>query len=217
MSFDIILFDLDGTLTDPEEGIINSVIYALKKYGIEVKDRKELHHFIGPPLAQSFENFCGITTEESYKAVEYYREYYKPYGIFENLVINGTEDMLKSLKAAGKKICLATSKPKIFADKILAHFDLLKYFDLTVGSNLDGSLTDKAEVVALCLENAGVTDKSTAVMVGDRLHDIIGAKKNGIHSVGVTFGYGSYEELEKAGADHIVNTAKELEIYLLNK
>ena len=215
MSFDVILFDLDGTLTDPALGITNSVAYALEKMGITPPQRQELLKFIGPPLAGSFEKYYGLSKEDSYRAVDIYREYFAPKGIFENTVFEGIPEMLKKLKAAGKTVALATSKPTVFADKILKHFNLFDFFDLTVGSKLDGTLTDKAEVVRVVLERLGVTDKATAVMVGDRSHDIVGGAKNGLKTVGVTFGYGSKTELSDAKATKIVNSVAELEELLL--
>ncbi len=215
MNFDTILFDLDGTLTDPAEGITNSVIYALKKMGIAPPERKELLKFIGPPLAQSFEKYFNLSYEQSLKAVDIYREYFAPKGLFENTLFDGVPEMLKSLKKDGKKIVLATSKPTVFANKILKHFNLYDFFDLTVGSNLDGSLTNKAEVITVALERLGNIKKDRAVMVGDRSHDIVGGIKNGLFTVGVTFGYGSEEELKAAGASHIVNSIKELTEFLI--
>ncbi len=205
--YNVILFDLDGTITDPGIGITNSVAYALKKYGITVEDRAELYKFIGPPLHESFEKFYGL---DGLQAVEDYREYYRDRGIYENLVYDGVEEMLKKLNDAGKKVILATSKPEIFAREVLRHFGLTDYFYYAAGANLDGTLTDKAEVIAYALREGGVTDKSTVVMIGDREHDIIGAKKNGIDSMGVLYGYGSREELEAAGADYVAATVEEL-------
>ena len=215
MNFDTILFDLDGTLTDPAEGITNSVIYALKKMGIAPPERKELLKFIGPPLAQSFEKYFNLSKDQSLRAVDIYREYFAPKGLFENTLFDGVHEMLKSLKKDGKKIVLATSKPTVFANKILKHFNLYDFFDLTVGSNLDGSLTNKAEVITVALERLGNIKKDRAVMVGDRSHDVIGGIKNGLFTVGVTFGYGSEEELKGAGASHIVNSVKELTEFLI--
>ena len=216
MQFDTILFDLDGTLTDPAEGITNSVAYALEKMGITPPNKKELLKFIGPPLAESFEKFYNLSKEDSYKAVDIYREYFAPKGIFENTLFNGIPEMLTSLKNAGKRIALATSKPEIFARQILEHFDLAKYFDLVVGSNLDGSLTDKSEVVALVLKRMNKVDLSRTAMVGDRSHDIIGGVKNGLYPVGVSFGYGSIDELKNSGAKYIANSVEELTNFLMN-
>ena len=215
MGFNIVLFDLDGTLTDPAIGITNSVTYALKKMGITPPERKELFKFIGPPLAESFEKYYSLSKEQAYKAVDIYREYFAPKGIYENTVYDGVPEMLKSLKNAGKTIALATSKPIVFANKILKHFGLNEFFDLTVGSNLDGTLTNKAEVVAVVLEKLGNPDPKTAVMVGDRFHDIIGGAKNNLKTVGVTFGYGSEDELLKAGASRLARSVDELENFLL--
>lgn len=208
--FDIYLFDLDGTITDPGEGITNSVMYALKKYGIIETDRTALYKFIGPPLYESFEKYYGFSHEQAIEAVEFYREYYKDTGIFENLVYSGVEDMLSTLKARGKTVVLATSKPEIFAKRILEHFTLAKYFDFVAGATLDGSLINKADIIAYTLDTLNITDKSRCVMIGDRLHDIEGAKQNGIFSVGVTYGYGSFEELSNAEADRIVDAPSDI-------
>lgn len=209
-----VLFDLDGTLTDPAFGITNSVIYSLKKYGIEKVEREELYKFIGPPLHESYQKFFGFSEEESFKAVEYYREYYKTKGIYENIVYGGVENLLKSLVASGKTVALATSKPEIFAKEILRYFNLEEYFTFVAGANLDGSRTLKADVIRHALDSMGITDKSSVVMVGDREHDIIGAKTIGIDSIGVLFGYGSREELEAAGADYIAETVDGIKTFI---
>lgn len=215
MGFNTILFDLDGTLTDPALGITNSVAYALEKMGITPPKREELLKFIGPPLAESFEKYYGLSKEDSFKAVDIYREYFAPKGIFENTLFEGVPKMLENLKNSGKTLALATSKPIVFADKILKHFNIFDYFDLTVGSNLDGSLTNKSEVVALVLEKLHITNPNSAVMVGDRSHDIIGGSKNNLFTVGVTFGYGSEMELRESGATKIVHSVAELEKFLI--
>lgn len=206
-----ILFDLDGTITDSQNGIINSVIYALKKYGREVGDRGELKKFIGPPLAWMFSQYCGFSEEEGQKAVEVYREYYTVKGIFENEVYDGVEDMLENLHESGAKLYLATSKPQIYAKKILEHFGLAKYFDDIVGSELDGRRVEKDEIIACVLKKHGIKD---AVMVGDRRFDMEGAKKNALTAVGVLYGYGTKEELEQAGADFIAEDVRALSEYL---
>ena len=212
--YDVILFDLDGTLTDPGLGITNSVMHALKKYGIEVEDRSSLYKFIGPPLIDSFEKYFGFSHEEAVKSVDYYREYYKDKGIYENLVYDGIENLLVSLYEKGKKIILATSKPEPFARQILEHFGLDKFFLFAAGSTMDETRTNKAEVIEYALAECGITDKTAVVMVGDREHDIIGANKNGIDSIGVLFGYGSREELEAAGATYIAETVEDIEKYI---
>ena len=190
MNYKYILFDLDGTLTDPKLGITKSVAYALKSYGIEVEDLDSLLKFIGPPLKDSFVKYYGFSEEQGVEAVERYREYFKPYGIYENKVYDGVENMLANLVKCGKKVILATSKPTVFANVILEHFNLKQYFTCVVGSELDGSRVKKGDVVAEALRQAGVTAKAVAFMVGDREHDIFGAKENEIDSVGVLYGYG---------------------------
>lgn len=201
--YNTILFDLDGTLTDPGIGITNSVAYALDKYGIQVQDRSELYKFIGPPLQDSFVDFYGFSEAEAKKAVDYYREYYKVKGIYENRLYDGMEELLSALCDAGKKLLVATSKPEPFSIRILEHFGIRQYFTYIAGSNMDGTRSIKKEVIAYALEAGNVTDKSAAVMVGDRKFDILGAKSMGLASIGVLFGYGSREELEEAGADYI--------------
>lgn len=208
--YDNILFDLDGTLIDSGPGITNSVAYSLKKYGIEVIDRTELYKFIGPPLHESYEKFYGFSKEKSMEAVEYYREYYRKKGIFENLVYEGIEDLLQKLYDAGKNLIVATSKPEVFAVQILEHFNLAGYFTYIAGANLDGTRTDKKEVISYALKACKTADLSKTVMIGDREHDILGAERAGIASVGVLFGYGSYEELKTAGADYIVDNPENI-------
>lgn len=208
--YDVILFDLDGTLTDSGPGITNSVAYALKKYGIEVTDRTELYKFIGPPLRESFEKYYGFSAKEAEKAVEYYREYYVDKGIFENTVYFGIEDLLKEIRDSGKRAIVATSKPQVFAKRILEHFGLADYFEQIAGASLDETRTKKDEVIAYVLETCDIPDQSRVLMVGDREHDILGAKKNGIDSLGVLFGYGDYAELKEAEASYIAETVKDI-------
>ena len=215
MNYQYILFDLDGTLTDPKLGITKSVAYALKSYGIQVDDLDSLLKFIGPPLQESFVKYYGFSEEQGAEAVEKYREYFKPYGIYENKVYDGVENMLAELVKCGKKVILATSKPTVFANVILEYFHLDKYFTCAVGSELDGSRVKKGEVITEALRQAGVTDKSLAVMIGDREHDILGAKENGIDSIGVLYGYGDRAEHEAAGAGMIVESVEELLQYLI--
>ena len=208
--YDIVLFDLDGTLTDPGMGITNSVAHALRRWGIEVPPRSELYKFIGPPLADSFAKYYGFSMEDAEKSVEYYREYFRDKGLYENEIYPGAEEMLKRLKAEGKKVVLATSKPEEFAKRILSYFKIDGYFDFVAGASMDSSRNRKGDVIAYALESIGNPDKSVVVMVGDREHDILGAKENDLASIGVTFGYGDRAELEKAGADHIVDTFDEI-------
>lgn len=212
MKYQVVLFDLDGTVTDSGPGIMNSVQYALAKFGILNPDRAVLRRFVGPPLSDSFERFYGLSQSEAVKAVDYYREYYRAGGIFENEVYEGIRELLQELKKGGCKVYLATSKPQVFSEQIMEHFEISSYFDGVVGSFLDGTRVDKSEVVAEALRLAGVTPKtcSSAVMIGDREYDIHGAHKLGISAIGVLYGYGSREELEKAGAEQIADSPKEL-------
>ncbi len=205
-----ILFDLDGTLTDAAPGITNSVKYALRKFGVEETDEARLRACLGPPLITSFTEIFGLSGPDAEKAVEYYREYFRPKGIFENKVYAGVPLLLQKLKAQGKTLIIATSKPEPFAIKIAEHFRLAEYFDLIAGSNLDNTRCKKAQVIDYALETLGITDRSHAVMIGDREHDIIGAKETGLRSIGVLYGYAAPGELENAGADFIAQTPEDI-------
>ena len=208
--YQYILFDLDGTLTNSELGITKSVQHALEKFGIVVEDRTVLRPFIGPPLGESFQVYYGMTKEESERAIEYYRERFSVKGLYENEVYPGVEKVLQTLKECGKKLIVATSKPEKFTMLILEHFDLLKYFDFVAGATLDGSRGEKADVIRYALEISGIEDKSDVIMIGDRKYDILGAKENGLASMGVLYGFGDREELTEAGADYIVERAEDI-------
>ena len=208
-----LLFDLDGTLTDPKEGITNSVAYALRQYGI-IEDPENLVKFIGPPLHIGLMEWYDFDEAKAFEAVTHYRVYCADKGIFENAVFDGAAEMLADLRAAGHTILLATSKPEVYAKQILEHFELSQYFDHICGATLDGSRSLKADVVTYALQTGGITDPTEAVMIGDRHHDIEGGIKNGLETVGVLFGYGSREELAEAGAHHIVATMEELHALL---
>lgn len=209
-----ILFDLDGTLTNPELGITNCVMYALEKFGIKEYDRKKLHTFIGPPLTYSFQNFYGLSEEESKQAVAFYRERFSVKGLYENEVYVGVPEMLQNLKEQGKKLIIATSKPEEYTIKILKHFDLYKYFDFVAGATMDGSRGEKADIITYALEISSVEDKCQTIMVGDRKYDILGAKENGLDSIGVLFGFGDYEELTNAGATYIAESVEDVLEYI---
>ncbi len=211
-----ILLDLDGTLTDPEIGITNGVMYALEKYGIIVTDRKELYCFIGPPLVDAFMEYYGFSEEDAKQAVVYYREFFRKTGIYENRVYDGVREMLEILKKDGKNLILATSKPQEFAEIVLNHFDLMKYFDCVVGATFDGTLNYKADVIAVALKRGNVRDLKSAIMIGDRHHDIEGAKQNKLDSIGVLYGFGNREELTNSGADYIAETPKDI-LKIINK
>ena len=208
------LFDLDGTLTDPGIGITNSVMYALEQYGIHVPDRSQLYRFIGPPLKESFMGFYGFSEEQALEAVEHYRVYFRAGGIFENTVYPGIPQMLQELRDQGKTIALATSKPEEFALQILEHFDLMHWFDLVQGATMDGRISQKADVIAALLQKLDPGRTDQMLMVGDREHDILGARANGLESAGVLWGYGSAEELKKAGADHLVSAPAEIPLLM---
>lgn len=207
---DIVLFDLDGTLTDPKEGITNCVKYALNSVGIAETDMSKLMSFIGPPLVDSFMELYGFEKEKALALVEKYRERFADKGIFENRLYDGIGEMLKILKANKKIIALATSKPIVFAKRIVEHYGIAEYFDILSGAELDGTHNYKHEVIEDVLARLKNPDRSRVVMVGDRRQDIDGARKCGITSVGVRFGYAVENELESAGADYIADDVKTL-------
>lgn len=203
-----LLFDLDGTLTDPKEGITKSVQYALSKFGIN-EDCDNLLHFIGPPLLDGFMEFYNFGVDDANKAILYYRERYSTVGLYENCAIDGIHEALSKLKESGYIMAVATSKPTEFAKAICEKYKLSEYFDLIMGSEFDGTRTRKSEVISEVLKQLNITSDE-AVMIGDRKHDIMGAKEVGTRSIGVTFGYAKDGELEEAGADFIVNSPAEL-------
>lgn len=209
-AYDVVLFDLDGTLTEPFEGITNSVAYALEKFGIRVKDRRELTPFIGPPLVDAFAEYYGFSHADALKAVEYYRENYSVKGIYEASLYDGVPEMLEGCRRAGLTVAVATAKPEEFALKVLEKFGILKYFDLVAGASFDTSRKDKDKVIAYALERLGGADNSRTVMVGDRKHDAEGAAANGIKCIGVTYGYGSREELLSSGAAGLASSPREV-------
>ena len=205
-----LLFDLDGTLTDPMVGITKSVQYALRHYGIEEPDLKKLCPFIGPPLKDSFMKYYGFPSEQATEAISIYREYFSKTGLYENMEYPGIRDLLATLKAAGKHLYVATSKPELFSKQMLEHFRLAEYFDFIGGANMDETRVKKGDVIRYVLEENQIAELDKVVMIGDREHDIIGAKENSIDSIGVLYGYGDREELSAAGADVIVETIREL-------
>ena len=205
-----VLFDLDGTVTDPELGITSAVQYAAQKLGFDAPDRREFYGFIGPPLRKSFSERFSLSEQQSEKAVEYYREYYRPKGIFECVLYPGIKETLKTLSEQGYKIGMATVKPEVFAEKIAKHFGIDVYFDFISGSELDNSRDDKADVIIRATENIQGADIADTVMIGDRAYDMIAAKKLGMSGIGAVYGYGSAKELEEAGADILVNAPSEI-------
>ena len=214
-----VLFDLDGTLSDSAPGIVKSVAYALDKLGVPYDGTESLRRFVGPPLREEFMKYCSIGIDEGNHAVDLYREYYTVKGIYDNSMYEGVAEMLGELSAKGYTLAVATSKPERFARSILERYKIdengvrsaAEVFAYVGGSELNGDRTDKAEVIEYVMMSLGkdvTPDK--CVMVGDREHDIIGAKKLGIRSVGVLWGYGSRSELENAHADIIVASPSEL-------
>ena len=205
MGYSIAVFDLDGTITDSGTGIMNAIRYAIEKKFAEPPE-KVMRSFIGPPLREQFQSVFGLDESESREMVELYRVYYEDRGIFENRVFDGVPEMLETLKNKGVTVLMATSKPEKYAKVIAEHFGLLRYFDFIGGACMDGTRTAKDEVIGYVIEACGISEeeRKQAVMIGDRRHDILGAKKTGLHSMGVLYGYGSREELEEAGAEEIV-------------
>lgn len=211
-----IFLDLDGTLTDPKEGITKCVRYALNKMGIDENDPDKLMKFIGPPLMVSFTEYCGMDEKSARQAVNFYRERFGTVGLFENSVFPGAEEFLRKLVNHARIPVLATSKPKVYADRIVKKYGLRPYFKMISGSELDGTRDAKDEVIAYAIEQLGIKDKSRILMVGDRQHDIAGAKKCGIKSCGIRLGYAEPGELEDAGADYIVNDFDDLYALIMN-
>lgn len=205
-------FDLDGTLTDPALGITNSFKHAFVHFGLEIPSYEKLCTFIGPPLVDTFKNELHFDDAKAEEGVKAYREYFSTKGIFENKVYDGIPELLKNLKEKGKVLVVATSKPEEFAVKIIEHFGLSEYFEHVCGSCMDETRSTKAEVISYALGVCGIDEahKEHVLMIGDRKHDIIGAKANGIESCGILFGYGSREELETAGADYIAESVAAL-------
>ncbi len=205
-----ILFDLDGTLVNSKEGIIKSVYYALDSLGIEESEPEKLSCFIGPPLDYSFRTFYQLNDTGVRKAVEKYRERYAQKGVYECKMYDGMEQVVKTLSASGAVLCLATSKPQPFAEQILEMFHLKEYFKVIVGATFDGRISEKSDVVAEVVRQLPGVSKEEMIMIGDREHDIIGAKENGIESIGVRHGFAKPGEFEAAGANYIVKDADEL-------
>jgi len=212
----IILFDLDGTLTDPKEGITKSVQHALQAYGIDEPDLDKLCPFIGPPLSDSFKEYYGFSEAQAREAIDHFHEYFTKQGMFENKVYPGIREMLARLKDAGLTLAVATSKPEPFAIQILEHFDLLSYFTLVGGADMEEIRVRKGDVIVYTLDRLGTTpEESKVIMVGDRKHDIIGAHENQLPCAAVLYGYGSREEFTENGADYQIETVEELGDFLM--
>ncbi|MCX8014465.1 MAG: HAD hydrolase-like protein [candidate division WOR-3 bacterium] len=210
----VILFDLDGTLTDSKPGIINSIRYTINKMKLPEKNIN-FELFIGPPLSESFEKHFGLDAETARYAVSVYREYYAIKGIFENKVYPGIPELLNKLKDNDKILACVTSKAAFYAEQILKHFDLSQYFTRLVGSNMDLTCTHKNELIRLALSYFSERPNSDFIMIGDRADDVLAAKHNKIISIGVLYGYGSVDEIKAAQPNFIVNSVNELKKLLI--
>ena len=208
--YDVVLFDLDGTLTNSKIGITKSIQYALSKFNIREDNPDNLESFIGPPLSESFQKHYGFEPSQAQDAIDFYREYFSTSGMYENVVYPGIPDLLADLKSKGKKLIVATSKPTVFANQILHAFNLYQYFITVVGSHLDGTRTSKIEIIAHALSALECSTKNRGVMVGDREHDVIGAQGNAIDSIAVTYGYGSLSELQRANPTHLAHAVEDI-------
>lgn len=210
VNYKVILFDLDGTLSDPREGITKSIQYALQKMNIIETNMDKLESFIGPPLQVSFAEYYGFEESQIQQVIEFYRERFIEKGMFENELYSIIPILLKTLKEKGFKLVVATSKPTVFAEQIVQHFHIDSYFEWIVGSNLDGSRTSKTEIIQYILDRYSNYNLDDFIMIGDRKHDIIGATNMGIDSIGVTYGYGSIEELSQSDPTYIVDSVVQL-------
>ncbi|MCR4717951.1 MAG: HAD hydrolase-like protein, partial [Lachnospiraceae bacterium] len=207
-------FDLDGTLTQPEFGILASFRYALSKFGIELNSREDELRLIGPPLYNSFTDFYGFDEEKATEAIKYYREYYTAGGMFDAPLYDGIYDTCLNLKENGVKLVVVTSKPQIYAEQVVAYFELDKVFDRVVGPLAESKVSNKAFLIKRAIEEEGISDLSSVIMLGDRKYDIEAANEVGVASMGASYGYGSVEELENANATYIVNSPSEILIKL---
>jgi phosphoglycolate phosphatase len=214
---DLILFDLDGTLTDSGPGILNCLEYALQDQGIPIPEREEMRKLLGPPLVVTFCDVFGMNEEQASQAIDKYRERYHDVGLFENSIYEGVPELLAELQGAGLRLATATSKPEYSATRILQHFELDQYFDFIGAAALDGSRDSKNLVIAHTLQNTNTHPTShNIIMIGDRHHDVHGAKEHGIDTIGVLWGYGDADELQSAGVIHIAKNPVELRDLLLN-
>lgn len=214
-NYDTIFFDLDGTLSDSKVGIIRCLQYSLAKFNIRENNIEKLTRCIGPSLSYTYREWYGLSQEQAKQATEFYRERFEEKGIRENFLFDGVLALVRDLHAAGKKLILATAKPTVHAQRILEHQNIAGYFTEIIGSNLDGTREDKSEVIAFALTKIGGVNGRKIVMVGDRQHDILGARENNLLVIGVGYGYGTLTEITAAKPDTIVNTVEELRNILL--
>lgn len=209
MDYQNVLFDLDGTLTDPREGITRSIQFGLSKMGIDEPDLSKLEHFIGPPLLQAFMATYGFDEAKAWEAMGYYRERFAVTGLYENEVFDGVTPLLEELVGQGRQLFIATSKPQIYAREIARHFDFAKHFKVIYGSELDGTRTNKVELIRYLMAEQGL-DPAHTLMIGDRKHDLIGARDNGMDAAAVGYGFGSFEELNAFAPKYHFETLAEL-------
>lgn len=210
LDYKYVFFDLDGTLSDSAPGIIDSVLYSLEKMGVSEPDRASLTKFVGPPLMESFSKYYGFDGGAQDLAIEHFREYYREKGIYGNTMYAGIPEMLDAVASAGKRLAVATSKPEVFARQILERYGIADRFDFIAGSVFDKSRIQKQEVISYAMDNLGIRDPKSVLMVGDRAHDVVGAAACGVDCMGVLFGYGSKKELEDAGAAYIAATVQDI-------
>jgi phosphoglycolate phosphatase len=211
-----VLFDLDGTLTDPAQGIVRCIQYSLARLQVSCPPEDELKSYIGPPLRQTFISLCNSADHVLIEhAIAIFRERFSTVGLYENIPYSDVPTMLQQLNSDSYRLFVATSKPKVFAERILQHFELADHFEEICGNDLEGSLDDKAELLRQLLVNRSLDPKET-VMVGDRKHDVIAAKSNGLISIGVTYGYGSPSELTDAGVDYLCDSPTEVASVICN-
>ena len=216
--YQYLLFDLDGTLTNPKEGITRSVQHALRHFGIEVADPDTLTPYIGPPLIPSFIEFHGLTQEQTLEALQVYRQRFSTVGLFENEVLDGVPEMLRALKQNGRFVAVASSKPEPYVIRILEHFDLLQYFDEVVGASMEEKRSAKKDIIEEALRRMGKAPGDRDIlMIGDRMHDVEGAQLCGLDSLGIYTGFAPEGELEDAGATYVFHTIRDMADFLLNK
>ena len=210
MNYRYILFDLDGTIIDSKNGVVAAAKFALNKMGVPETKIVNLDRMIGPPLKSSFIDFFDLKDEFADTAVRYFREFYREKAIFDYEIYEGMVDVLEMLKRQGYTVALATSKPTVFAKRILEKSRLIHLFDCIVGANMDDSHADKAHIISTVIKELGIYNPEQAIMIGDRKYDIYGANAVGMESIGVIYSYGTFEEMQEAGASYIVNSVEEL-------
>ena len=210
-----VLFDLDGTISDPKLGVVNAIVYACQEWGITDYTKEEFLKFIGPPLHLSFKNRFNLSDADAANIVKLYRVYYEEKGKFENELYPGIKELLKILNDSGRRIAVATSKPTFFSEQIIEHFGISEYIKVLVGSNLDNTMTEKEDIVREALLQLGRPKKAECVMIGDRKFDILGAKANEIDSISVLYGYGSQAEFDEYQPTYIIDTVDNLTRFLL--